>query len=402
MDGASRWLRSPQAARATDAFMIAIVFAIGLAGHIAASSNAKVEAATIGPAIVVCALGASLSLWWRRSRPLLVLVIGIGWAALGSAIQPPGLFSIQIGIELIIICFSIGAWNLRRRRGYVLLTLLGLVLLSGASKGGSSLLASSAFVLALVALPTMAGVAARARRQYLEEVERRLSEAERERDERTQRAVTEERTRIARELHDVVAHHVSLIGVQAGAARTAIDRAPERAKIALAAIEASSRDAVIEMRHLLDALRPLTGDNDRAPQPGLHSLPALVTRVRAAGYDIQLEHVSPLDDITNATIGEALSLSVYRVVEEAVTNVTKHSMATTMHVIIRTTPEDIRVDIHDPGPAHCHNSSRPMNPNGRGLLGMIERARLFGGDVQAGPNAAGGYDVFATFARRPA
>ena len=88
--------------------------------------------------------------------------------------------------------------------------------------------------------------------------------------------------------------------------------------------------------------------------------------------------------------------------EEAVTNVTKHSMATTMHVIIRTTPEDIRVDIHDPGPAHCHNSSRPMNPNGRGLLGMIERARLFGGDVQAGPNAAGGYDVFATFARRPA
>ena len=198
----------------------------------------------------------------------------------------------------------------------------------------------------------------------------------------------------------MVAHHVSLIGVQAGAARIAMDRSPERAIAALASIEESSREAVQEMRHLLDALRPLTTDDPRAPQPALERLPALVERVRAVGYEISLE----IDggDRGGTLLSEAASLSAYRVVEEALTNVTRHSLATRAYVRVHTTAGVLTVDVGDPGPARPHDPGARPNElrGGRGRQGMQERVAIFGGTLQTGPTPDGGFRVVATFPRR--
>ena len=405
MDPAANWLRSPSGTLALDVAMVAAVFAVGVGGQVAARNDAAVESAPLSVAMVVCAFGAAASLWWRRQRPMTVFAAVLVWTILASAIDEPGLFSAQTGAEVMIGCFAVGAWS-RRRRGVALSVVAVLfVLLAGASaRKDTSIPSSLAFALALVALPAVAGVAARTRRQYLEEVEHRLSESERERDVQARRAVLDERTRIARELHDVVAHHVSLIGVQAGAARIAMDRSPERAIAALTAIEESSREAVQEMRHLLDALRPLTTDDPRAPQPALERLPALVERVRAVGYEISLEISPEIDggDRGGTLLSEAASLSAYRVVEEALTNVTRHSLATRAYVRVHTTADVLTIDVGDPGPARPYDPGARPNElrGGRGRQGMQERVAIFGGTLRTGPTPDGGFRVVATFPRR--
>lgn len=384
-----------------DVAILGSVFAVGVGGQIAARTDGSVEAAPLSLALVACAFGAAAALWWRRRAPMIVFAAVIGWTIVASAIHDPGLFSAQTGAEIIIGCFAVGAWS-RRRRGFALSVVAALFvfLVAASLRKDTSIPASFAFALALVALPTVAGVAARTRRRYLEEVEQRLSEAEQDRDVRARRAVLDERTRIARELHDVVAHHVSLIGVQAGAARIALDRSPDLARVALNAIEESSREAVQEMRHLLDALRPLTGDGSRAPQPGLERLPALVERVRAVGYQVSLEIEG--DDRPASLLGEAVSLSAYRVVEEALTNVTRHSAASRATVRVHTTADVLTVEVADPGPTRPSETAVRLNElgGGRGLQGMAERVAIFGGTLETGLTCDGGFRVAATFPRR--
>ncbi|WP_305786013.1 sensor histidine kinase [Symbioplanes lichenis] len=202
-------------------------------------------------------------------------------------------------------------------------------------------------------------------------------------------AVVDERLRIARELHDVVAHHVSVMGVQAGAARLFLDVDPGRSREALLAIEAAAREAVDEMRHMLGVLRTVPGDT--APQPGLAALPALADGFRAAGLplDLKVEGAPPPS--------EAAQLSVYRIVEQCLTNVLEHAGPAV--TTVRVTMDDAQVEIVvTNGPPAASFSGRP--PGGHGIVGMRERVALFDGRLESGPLPDGGYRVRAVL--RPA
>ncbi len=208
------------------------------------------------------------------------------------------------------------------------------------------------------------------------------------------RAVTEERLRIARELHDVVAHHVSVIGIQAAAARRVMDRDPDATRAALEGIEGSSREAVSSMRGLLGTLRgseragPV--EADRAPQPGLAELPALVeacrTPRRHVGYDLVESSPGAAD-----RLGPPLAHSIHRTVQEALTNVEKHSTAARVSVVVRLDDGPAgfaEVEVVDDGRARTGSSG-----SGLGQLGIRERAASHRGTVEIGPRPTGGYRV---------
>jgi signal transduction histidine kinase len=403
MERALAWARRPGAARVLDAVLVVVLFGLGLAGHHAATTNPDVEAGPLSVAAGVSAGLAAGAVWWRRQRPLATLAALFVVAVVAAEAVPPGLYSLQTGLELMVICFAIGAWSTRPRTVLAVSVLLLAALVAGALDDGSNLLQATTLALALAGFPLVAGYAARARRQYVEEVERRLVQAERDRDARARRAIEEERTRIARELHDVVAHHVSLIGVQAGAARRALGRDAaaggdaSATEAALLAIESSSREAVGEMRQLLQVLRPADGDAGReAPQPGLHALPTLAERWRAAGVAVDCR-TRGLD--TAPPLPSTLSLSCYRVVEESLTNVARHSAARSARVAVDVGADAVHITVHDPGPAE---PAAPAAAGGRGLVGMAERVALFGGSLTSGTTDDGGFVVEAVVPRPPA
>ena len=218
-----------------------------------------------------------------------------------------------------------------------------------------------------------------------------------------QRAVVDERLRIARELHDVVGHHVSVIGIQAGAARRVLDRRPDEAARALTQIEASSRDAVTQMRALLGTLRDIeataTGEeptaSHRGPEPTLGDLPALVATHREGGLDTAYELVESSDG-AHTQVGSPIGLTLYRVVQEALANVTRHSTATSADVVVRV------VDAASAGTGGGHaevevlDNGRPRtgtSGSGLGQLGIRERAASHHGTVDIGPRPLGGYRV---------
>ncbi len=201
-----------------------------------------------------------------------------------------------------------------------------------------------------------------------------------ERDER-QRRVGEQRLRLAQELHDVLAHNISLINVQASVALHLIDDEPNRARPALTAIKAASRDALHELRTALDVLR--RGEAaPRSPAPRLADLETLVAGVRASGLDTRLEQDGPAE-----TLPAAVELAAYRIVQEALTNVTRHARARTATV---------RVDYHDGVTVEVSDDGvgGPADP-GNGIRGMRERAAALGGTVEAGPRPGGGFRVVA-------
>jgi len=382
MDRIAAWLRTEPATRVFDVALVIAATVVGWGGMLAARTDDGVQAAAWTLPLGVVSMLAALVLLGRRRWPHLMFGALLAGVVLASALDEAGLFSGQIVLEAVILCFAIGAWSTRRLLSFVFLAGLLVAVVGGAWADGGAVLASLALGFALVALPAALGFAARTRRQYVAEVEARLAAAENDRDERARHAVVEERARIARELHDVVAHHVSLIGVQAGAARTSLDRWPDRARDALAGIETSSRSALAEMRQLLDVLAPLSGDDeaatgpfDRAPQPGLDQLPALVERWRSAGLAIDA-------DLTGdpTRVPPTVSLCCYRIVEEALTNVARHSTASTASVRV-CVGDTVGIEIVDAGPARDPGAV-PARA-GRGIVGMRERASLFGGEVHA-------------------
>ncbi|MDQ2831641.1 MAG: histidine kinase, partial [Chloroflexota bacterium] len=236
---------------------------------------------------------------------------------------------------------------------------------------------------------------ARTRRAYLAGLEERARRLEREREENARRAVEDERSRIARELHDVVAHHVSAVVVQAGAAAEIVTRDPERAGEALRFIQAASRQALAEMRVLLNVLHGDDVGAERGPQPRLTEVTHLIGRSRAAGLPVTLQvegAVRPLP--------EALDLSAYRIVQEALTNALTHAGPVPTQVRVRYAPEALELEIRDEG---VGPSLAPTGTGGgRGLVGMRERVALFGGDLVAGPVPAPerGFRVWACFPLR--
>jgi signal transduction histidine kinase len=241
------------------------------------------------------------------------------------------------------------------------------------------------FVPVLFAIAWLAGFALRERAAQAEAAEERATQAEREREESARHAVFEERVRIARELHDVVAHHVSMMGVQAGAARVVIDRDRVKAKEALSAIESSSRQAVAELHRLLGFLRQAGDRDDLAPQPGLGQLPRLAASMRDSDLAVEVSIEGE-----SRSLPPTVDVSAYRIVQEALTNTLKHSAASRADVHVRYWPDELEVEIVDDG----RPSSVPSSASGGlGLIGMRERAALHGGQLSAGPAAGGGFAV---------
>ncbi len=234
------------------------------------------------------------------------------------------------------------------------------------------------------------GDSVRNRGAYLAEVEARAERAEHEQELAAGRAVQDERVRIARELHDVVAHSVSVMTVQASAGRRVLERNPDQAAEALAVIESTGRNALDELRRLLGVLRHEEGAAVVGPQPTAGDLHALVEQWREAGMAVELRIDGAVPELS---AGE--SLTVYRIVQEALTNVMKHAGPARAEVVVRYRDDDVHLLVSDDG-----RGGRPDVPSaGQGLIGMRERVELFGGTLAVGPRPGGGYQVRATIPR---
>jgi signal transduction histidine kinase len=245
--------------------------------------------------------------------------------------------------------------------------------------------------LALLGIAWAVGDNLGTRRAYLAELEARAERLEREREEQAARATRDERARIARELHDVIAHNVSVMVVQASAGEELFDSNPQGAREALRAVATTGRDALAELRRLLGVIRPgPDGEEPPAygPQPGLAALPELLQQVRDTGLAVSLSV-----DGEPSELPEAASLCAYRIVQEALTNTIKHAGATGAEVGLRYASDALEVSVRDDG----HGGAGQVNGtgSGHGLIGMRERVALFGGEVEAGPAPAGGYQVIA-------
>jgi len=230
------------------------------------------------------------------------------------------------------------------------------------------------FAALIIGGPWGAGLAIRLRRDRERSLTLRTVELERDQDERARVAVAEERARIARELHDVVAHSVSVMVLRTGAVRHNLpdDRAADRD--ALRDVERAGRSALAEMRRLLGAMREGSADVQLTPQPGLGNLTPLLEEVRAAGLAVEL-HVEG----EPFPLPTAIELSAYRIVQEGLTNALKHARAQRADVLIRYGPEELRIDVRDDG-----RGTAPSDGLGHGLVGVRERVKLFGGEMTAG------------------
>jgi signal transduction histidine kinase len=234
----------------------------------------------------------------------------------------------------------------------------------------------------------------RRRRARWTELRARAERLEREREEEARRAVTEERLRIARELHDVIAHSMSVIAVQSAVGNHVIDTQPTEARQALAAIEATSRSALTEMRRLLGVLRQ-AGEprGSLTPAPGLADLTSLVSQVQDTGLKVWINVEGE-----RGSVPPGVDLSAYRVIQEALTNVIKHAGSAAASVTIRYRDDSVTVEIvNQPPAAQDVHVPAPRTGSGHGIIGMRERVAVFGGEFAAGPGPDGGFLVRACF-----
>ena len=356
-------------------------------------------------AILPFILGMAVPVVFRRAYPVeaFAVVIAIGALQVLLLRRPAG-----ADLAVLVVLYTLAASRPRR------VSLRGLaVCLAGAAaaivrwhpaRGGLDLYTigtEAALFGAPVLLAWLLGDSARWRRGYYQALEERAARLERERDAQAQVAAAAERARIAREIHDVVAHNVSVMVVQADGAAFALDGSPQRAREALAAISATGRRALAEMRSLLGVLRepaaddgvPGGADPALAPQPGVEDLADLLGQARTAGLPVSLR-VS--GDPRPVPAGEALA--VYRVVQESLTNVRKHAGPGATAVVSLDYGEDdllIRVTDDGAGASAVPGLGHPAAGSGHGLAGMRERVELYGGTARSGPRAGGGYEVVA-------
>jgi signal transduction histidine kinase len=319
------------------------------------------------PLASALAVVQGVALHWRRRRPeaatAIVLAAGLGYQLIVPEIVLP-----------IAGFFAIGALAAERPPRVSLVGLAGL-LAPSATNFFTTTVGDTTFTMGLAIGAWSLGEAARTRRATIEETARR--------------AASDERARVARELHDVIAHSVSVIVVQAAAADDVFDERPDQARTALRAIEATGRDALAELRRLLGAVR---GDDHAAgpaqPQPGLERLDELAAPLRAGGLEVVVRREGPA-----AALPAGIELSAYRIVQEALTNTLRHARATRAEVTLRYGPDALEVDVRDDGRAGAGDDAG-AGP-GRGLAGMRERAALLGGTLDAGALPRGGFRVHA-------
>lgn len=333
-----------------------------------------------GQALQPIALLMTAPLIWRRRRPLLVFIVVIVGAIGGiNAVPLAGLCTV------LVAAYSVGAYNRNRplSLGVMALTATFVALIGG---GMPAIPQPTAPFLILLPL-WLIGDAISTRQLRADIFENKATRLEREQEQAMRMAVAAEQARIAREMHDVVAHNVSVMVVQAGAARHVLQASPEQATDALLAVEASGREAMAELRRLLGLLSHDEEGVALAPQPGVGQLELLVHRVRDAGLPAMLHvegHPRPLPP--------GLDLTVYRIVQEALTNALKYAALARTEVILDYRASELKVEILDEGSGP---GARAGEGSGHGLVGMRERVTLYGGTLEAGPRLERGYAVRA-------
>jgi signal transduction histidine kinase len=342
-----------------------------------------------GILVVGCALVLlhTLPLAARRRFPgtVLALVVASG-LAFATLDLPPDI----LGVAILVAVYSVAAYGDRRASlaGLAAAELgLGAVQLSPGRTGVRTLVGN----MGVVAAAWVLGYFAHNYRAYAARLEERTAELEQAREELARRAVTEERLRLARELHDVVAHAISVIAVQSGVGAHVAKTQPKEAAKALAAIEATSRAALTELRRLLGVLRQENEpQGELAPAPGLADLDDLLAEVAKAGLAVRLRVEG-----TPTKLPAGLDLSAYRIVQEALTNVVKHAGPARAQVLVGYRDQDVRVEVTDDGRGAVTSASDGRAGIGHGLIGMRERVVAFGGELEVGPRPAGGFRVAA-------
>lgn len=359
---------------ATDLALASVLLVVAVASAVTGNPDEGPAYVTVPVAVVMTG-----ALAWRSRAPLPSLVA----VALASSVQtllatsPGSLWSLAV---FLVVAFSVASGEEEPRAWVGGVLLVGCLWLQELHEHGSDYL----FILVVFGGAWLLGRLVRGWRA-------RAIAAEQHQDERARSAVADERARIARELHDVVAHAVSVIVIQSDAAEAALDHDPELAREPLRAITTSSREALDEMRRLLHLLRT-DDDASLVPQPGLADLPGLLDAVGRAGLPVQL-------DVTgeDTHLPPGVDLAAYRIVQEALTNVLKHAGPAATTVSVRYGADAVRVEVvNAPGGP----SGSIPDGSGRGLLGIRERAAVVGGELRAGPDDSGGFLVSARLPRR--
>ena len=371
----ARWLRAHP--YVGDSLIAGFVFLISIPGAVRGSFGELVVALLMSVPLVV-----------RRRHPFAVFAV-VSVAAFGQWVVDIPVRSVDVAI--LIALYSVAAYGHSRRATLVAAAVsLGGVVLAAARWHQGHVIAALIAPTAVALVALAAGDDRRTRRAYYAGLEERAERLEAERDALAQVAASAERARIARELHDVVAHSLSVMVAQADGAAYTIDTDPTRARRAMETVGDTGRDALIEMRRLLGVLRPTDSTGERAPQPGVDQIAALVANVRDAGLPVELTM-----DESMGSLPPGMELAAYRIVQEALTNTIKHSgPGASARVEVHRDRAGLAVLIDDDGAG----IRRPdEDGSGQGLDGMRDRASLYGGRLKAGPRPTGGFEVNAVF-----
>jgi signal transduction histidine kinase len=349
------------------------------------------------PSLALLAVLMTVPLAWRRRAPFGVLVVvGIAGAVVGTGW--PELNALYTFIAVVVAVFSVGAYAEPRRSVVGCALVLGWfwagALIDNAGRPGQRGPSDFVFVTVVFGGAWLLGRALRGRGLQAAQLQQRAAQLEADQQAQARAAVAAERARIARELHDVIAHSVSVMVIQAGAAEQLLEDTPERARGPLEAVQDTGRQTILELRRLLGILREDGQELSLAPQPGLAGLELLMEEMRLAGLSVQLRVEGQ-----PGRLPPGIDLAAYRIIQEALTNTLRHAGPAHAEVLVRYQQHAVELEVlddgHGPGP-----NNGASGASGHGLVGMRERVALYGGTLEAGPRtttkAAGtGYAVRA-------
>jgi signal transduction histidine kinase len=388
----------------------------GLRERLARIGTAPLDLAVALVALAIvaleCATASAIQYPWLDLAWMAPLTLSLAWLRTHTATAVAVVYACALGVSftgdsvvdftslfviVMMVSFAVGLW-LERGPAIIALVALCAVVVIVNLFHESAIAGDYVFPPAIFATWWTLGRFLRARQVLTEELRERTARLERERDELASAAADEERARVARELHDVVAHSMSVMVVQAGAARRVLDRSPQESIDALRTVESTGRETLEELRRLLGVLRP-SGQPELQPAPQVRDLATLAERARAAGLKVDLRVSGD-----PAALPAATNLTLYRIVQEALTNSLRHAGESHASVQVRCEPGEVIVDVRDTGPpagGPRSRTARGAKPaalvpgEGFGLVGMRERVELHGGELHTGPAPGGGFRVHA-------
>ncbi|MFF1445986.1 sensor histidine kinase [Streptomyces sp. NPDC058295] len=373
--------------RTTDAVVALVLFVLATTG----TAFSGVTGGKLWSGVLLAAVGAAATLW-HRTRPWVVAVVATLCAILGNAL---GHLVTPLLLAPSLTALYWLALKFPRRTVYpftIVVAVVQTVLAVANNSGEFPFYFDVLNTAPWIPLATETGLAVALRRAYLDSIHARAEHAERTREQEARQRVAEERVRIARDLHDVVAHHLAVANAQAGTAAHLVRKDPEQAQRLLDDLAGTTASALRELKATVGLLRQADDpDGPLEPAPGLDQLPELFATVEAAGL-----RVTVLTDGEPSPLSPGVDLTAYRIVQEALTNITKHAPAARATVRLGYFPDHLAITVTDDG-----EGGPAPTPPGFGLIGMRERARSVGGSLRTGPRPEGGFEVSTSLPLHP-